>query len=198
MKFRAPLFILLVMAVLSSCQKDDLPPAVSPTTRLFVVNASGEIFNIFQNGNRLNNDASLYPNGVFGYINIIAGQQNFQFKRMGSPDVSVAMPLTLDTLKSYSLYVTGLTTDEMFLLNDDFTADTGSVSMIRFVNASPETSNMDLVLRNVIAKADTVAKSQTDTISNIAFKSNSAFKAFVSGDVQVRIFKAGALNALTT
>ncbi|MEO6150844.1 MAG: DUF4397 domain-containing protein [Mucilaginibacter sp.] len=198
MKFRAPLFILFILAVFVSCRKDDLPPAVLPVSGLLVANASGEVFNIFQNGNRLNNEASLYPNGLTGYMTVVSGLQNYQFKRMGSPDVLINTPLTLDTLRSYSMYVTGLTLDETFLLNDDFTPDTADVANVRFVNASPENINLDLAVRNIVPKEDTTSVSVTTSITNIAFKSGSAFKGATAGDVELKILRAGSSSVIFT
>ncbi|RCH56691.1 hypothetical protein DJ568_02210 [Mucilaginibacter hurinus] len=202
MKFRVVICAAAILAGLTSCNKDDLAPPVLPSTRMAVINASADVFNILQNGNRINGEASLYPGGAMGYTAVTAGEQNYQLKRMGSPDVALNMPMTLDTLNNYSFFVTGLSPEEVFLLNDKLVFDVDTVAKVRFVNASPEEINLDLMVRNIIDEEEEEEEEDTTIVTtridNVAFKTASAFTNAVTGNIEIKIFRNGTSNALLT
>ncbi|RYZ99296.1 MAG: DUF4397 domain-containing protein [Sphingobacteriaceae bacterium] len=196
MKFKAPVLLVSgIIALLASCKKEDPAPPVLPETRLNVVNASVDVFNIFQSGNRINNTASLYPGGISGYLNVTAGEQNYEFKRNGSPDVVLGMKLALDTLTTHSLFVVGLAADQMFLSDDSFTADTGSRALVRFINASPDDGELNVALADTSAIAG-----ETISYSDKAFKSISEFLpvAVTNGSKQLKISRSGGGITLLT
>ncbi|RVU00206.1 DUF4397 domain-containing protein [Mucilaginibacter limnophilus] len=187
MNLKAPFVVFfLIMATLVACQKDDLPPQVSTNTaQLSVINLTTSQLNFFQNGNRLNRTSTIYALGATDYFEVFAGEQVFQFKRNGSSDVLFNVNLTLDSLGSYSLFAAGLSPDDMILANDDnITIDTGDVSMIRFVNASPEQGNFDLLLNDTLA------------FGSRAYKTISDFVPVRSGERILKITRSGTGDTL--
>lgn len=194
MKFKIPVFIFLLAAAFASCQKQDDPTVVPVTTQLNLVNLSADAVNIFQNGNRLNNLNAVYPNGASGYLDAAVGDQVFQFRKMGSPNVLFNLPLKLDSAVRYSLFATGLTAEETFLVNDTYTPDTGRIALIRFINASRETGNLDLIISDTIKTNPTIIKYEDK-----AFKSVSAFikVPIRNGSKQLKLLRTGGSTLLT-
>ena len=188
MNFRACFYVLFVLlAGLTACQKEDTPLPQPLTTRLNTFNLTGTDINIFQNGNRINNINFLYAGGATGYRTVSAGTQRYQVKRAGAAPVLFDVPLTLDSLTQYSLFIASLTADDIILVEDTFEADTGDVALVRFVNASPDgTANLDVRLNDTLA------------IGNAAYKSVSGYTPFTTGEKQLKVLRAGSAQALVT
>ena len=175
----------LLMAILAfglaSCKKtDDAPPAAVQTTGLNVTNASTDTLNYYLNGTRVNNASSIYPLGSSGYLGVAVGQQNYQFKSLRSPVVLMSLALALDSGKTYSLYVAGRSADLTFSTIDTLIADTGNLATIRFVNASPDAGNLDVMV------GDTV------NFKSRAFKTSTVFLPVIAGDKHIRIYQSGS------
>ncbi|RYY36078.1 MAG: DUF4397 domain-containing protein [Sphingobacteriaceae bacterium] len=190
MNLKAPFAVLFfVMTALVACQKDDLPPNISANVaQLSIINLTGDQLNFFQNGNRLNQESTIYPLGATDYFEVFAGELAFQFKRNGSSDVLFNVNLNLDSLGSYSLFTVNQNSEDFILASDDdISIDTGNVSMIRFINASPETDNFDVLLNDTLA------------FGSRAYKSVSDFVAVKAGEDRVlKISRSGTANALVT
>ena len=179
------LLILVVAALvygLVSCKKtDDVPPFVK-TTNLNVINATADTLNFYLNGTRINNSSSLYPLGSSGYLDVAYGEQNYEFKRPRSPVVLFNLPLALDTLKNYSLYIAGSAAEQTFSTIDTLAADTNGRAKIRFVNASPDAGNLDVMV------GDTVK------FKTRAFKTSTVFLPVNAGIKRIRISRSGIVK----
>ncbi|MCC8408676.1 DUF4397 domain-containing protein [Mucilaginibacter sp. UR6-1] len=164
MKFKVTVIVLAVVAALVSCQDEDVAPTVPPSAAISLVNVSARSFNFFMNGTRLNNTSTIYPDGISGYLEVYSGRQNYQFKNDGSAEVGLALPLSLDSAKSYTLFAAALDTANIILVNDDLTVDTGNVAMIRFVNASPKVNPVALSLNDTTKVNAAAYRSVSDLI----------------------------------
>jgi len=179
------LIFALAVTGLSSCQKttgDAAPLAV--TTTLNLVNATTDTLNLYQNGSRLNNTTNIYPFGFLAITNITSGTQSYQLKKAGSTDVLVETPLTINYNKLYThtLFIAGEATDKLFVTTDTTVKNTDV--LIRFVNASPMTSNVDVYIgSNFVYK-------------NRAFKSATNYIAATSGKNVLSIYQAGTTTLL--
>jgi hypothetical protein len=175
----------LLMAILAfglaSCKKTgDASPAAVQNTNLNVTNASTDTLNYYLNGTRVNNASYIYPLGSSGYLGVAVGQQNYQFKSLRSPVVLMSLALALDSGKTYSLYVAGRSADLTFSTIDTLVADTGNLATIRFVNASPDAGNLDVMV------GDTV------NFKSRAFKTSTVFLPVIPGDKRIRIYQSGS------
>lgn len=176
----------LLAGVYSSCNKTngDLPPEPIVSAYINVVNAGADTINVFQNGSRINNTTSFYPNGSAGYLEVAAGLQQYQIKKAGSPDVVASLPLTLDSARAYSFFIAGLSDDKTFLIND-LVPNSAENVYIRYVNASPG-GNFDVKIGSSFSAAD------------IAFKGATAFIKVSSGKNTLNIYPAGTLTPVST
>lgn len=164
---------MVVVAGWLSCKKNNDAPTVLTTAQLNLVNASSNTINFYLNGTRLNNTTSFYPGGSLGYVfNVASGTQNYQFKIAGNENILFTKPLTLDSGKKYSLYISGQTADNAFMTNDVLTADTAGNALVRFVNASPDSSPLVVAF-----EGGSTATTILDTIkfSSVAYKTTTDF-----------------------
>jgi hypothetical protein len=187
MNIKLPVIIVLILALgLAACKKNDDIPSEDEglVTNLNVVNADSDTLNFYINGTRINNTSSLYPLGSSGYIGVPYGQQDYQFKKLGSPVVLFTLPLMLDTSKNYSLFVAGNATDKVFLTVDEIKAST-TVARIRFAHTSPDAGAIDVTVG--------------DTVKFLAraFKTATSFVNVNAGIKRIRIYKAGTSTLLS-
>jgi hypothetical protein len=169
-RIKAFTFIIAAAACWASCKKNNDAPTILPTTNVNVINASNNVINFYQNGTRINNTSSYYPGGSLGNLTVKAGLQNYQVKLASpsTPNYLFTLPLTLDSGKVYSLYVSGQTPESVFFTND--TATTNKFAKLRFVNASPDAG--PLVLAFVTPDPNPVS---TPQFSNIEYKKTTDF-----------------------
>src|ERR1700761_8956215 len=139
------LFAALVTAVISCKKSGDVAPIVK-IAFINIINATQDTLNIYQSGTRLNNTSNLYPSGSLAGLSVVAGTQNYQFKKAGNPNTLMEVPVTTDTLVTHTLFVAGETPDKVFLTQDVLKNDTANVVKIRFINASPMASNVDVYI----------------------------------------------------
>ncbi|SDQ00185.1 protein of unknown function [Mucilaginibacter sp. OK268] len=170
MNIRIKAFTCIVAAACwASCKKNNDAPTVQLTTSLNVVNASNNVINFYQNGTRINNTSSYYPGGSLGYVTVKAGLQNFQVKLASpsTPNILFSKPITLDTGKVYSLYISGQTLESVFFAEDVLKADADGNALVRFVNASPDAGPLMLAF-----EGGSLPDHVLDTVkfSNVAYK----------------------------
>jgi hypothetical protein len=175
------LFIIAAVAyIISSCKKNDDAPLVTSTANLNVVNASSDTINFYLNGIRLNNTTSFYPGGSLGYVfAVTSGTQNYQFKRAGSPNTLFTKSLTLGANNNYSLYVAGQTANDAFMTQDVLTADTSGNALVRFVNASPDSSPLVINIAGIPITTGTTL--DTITFTGVAYQTTTSFKTVKGG-----------------
>ncbi len=183
MNIRLLVFIICVAIGAASCKHSDVAP-VRITSNIKMVNAGTNVLNLYQNGTRINNATVINPGSVSEYLPVIYGTQKYQLKIAGDANPNYLfdpVELTLDSLKTYSLFVAGDTPDKLFLINDVIASGlplTGQ-SAIRFVNTLPGTTNLDV-------------KIEALNYTNVAFKSASAFSGITPGATPIKIYKAGS------
>jgi len=180
-------FIAAIGACWASCKKsDDAPAAASTATSVVgVINLSNSNINFYINGTRINNTTTYYPGGTLGYLNVIAGTQNYSFKVDKSSVPFYNKPFQADTGKGYTIYVANASSDDVFSTQDSWVPDTGTnltrYAQIRYVNASPSAGNMSFVLRGT---------SDTTQFSNVAYKTTTAFTRITTGVHYIGIYRA--------
>lgn len=188
MKLRFPFLMVLVLALgLASCKVNDDVPSVesSLTTSLNVISTTTDTLNLYVNGSRVNTLSSLYPFGNTGYLTVKYGAQDYQFKRYRSADVLFNLPLTLDTSKLYSVFIAGRQAEDTFTIVDTLKADTGRRAVLRFVNASPGSGDLDVTIGDTLK------------FKARAYKSASVFIPIGVGLKHVKVFKSGSSTAIS-
>jgi hypothetical protein len=186
MNTRLTLFLFLaVITGISACKKNDLP-VTTLTTKLNLINASPDTVNFYLNGTRLSK-SNVYPAGSSGYFDVAFGEQNYQVKDVFDPTGSTvralfSKTLTLDTAKTYSLFIVDETAENAFLTTDTLQADTNkNECYVRFVNASPDAGALDF------------AVGDTAKFSNVAFTKASEFRSVgVSSFKPINLYYAGS------
>jgi hypothetical protein len=178
------LFFAFAVIGLSACTKVTDDTIVGNTSNLLtVINASTDTLNFYQNGTRLNNTSNLYPFGQLSNLSVIVGNQNFQFKKAGSPNTLVNFPFTIkkDTIR-YTMFFAGESADKIFVIRDTLKIDT--FARVRFVNASPV--NVDVAIGNGF------------NYKNLSFKSATPFIPLVGGKFALSIYQAGTTTLLAS
>ncbi|MFD0792376.1 DUF4397 domain-containing protein [Mucilaginibacter litoreus] len=183
MKFKTFGFICLAIIAISSCKKGVDGVTETQTTSVNYINTTGDTLNVYANGSRINITNSIYPLGSSGYLNTPIGEQNYQVKKYGNPNVlfSLQMPLKEDNV--YSFYLTGNSPDNVFT-DVDTLKGVDTLTLIRFVHTSPNAGNVDVWV------GDTVK------FNGMAYKSTSQFMHIRPGIKRIRIYKAGCTTQL--
>jgi hypothetical protein len=165
------ILIALLACIVFSCKKinADLPPEMGDAASMNVVNATADTLNIFQNGTRFNYTSSFYPGGSLSYLQVLAGEHQYQLKKAGTPNVLLSLPLQLDSGKNYSFFIAGITTDHVFLTSDVPLAKDDTE--IRFVNTSPGMS-FDIKIASNFNYSSRTFKSVTDFVKMTAGKNH--------------------------
>ncbi|MES2378995.1 MAG: DUF4397 domain-containing protein [Bacteroidota bacterium] len=177
------LFFAFAVIGLAACSKlDDNAFVGNRSTTLTVINASTDTLNFYQNGTRLNNTSNLYPFGQLSSLAVIVGDQNFQFKKAGSPNTLVNVPFTIQDTTRYTMFFAGESTDKVFMIKDTIRID--SLARIRFVNASPV--NVDIAIGSGF------------NYKNRSFKSATPFVAMAPGKIALSIYQAGTTTLLAS
>lgn len=183
------LFFIGAVACLTSCKKNNDAPDATITTSLNVVNASNNTINFYQNGTRLNNTGSYLPGGTLGYLTVKAGLQNYQVKIDGTADPLFTLPLTLDSTKTYSLYISGKTAESVFYTTDVLAADTNGMAQLRFVNASPDAGPLVLAFEDRDASNAIVS---TPQFKDVSYKTTTGFIKVKSGVFNLGVYKSSS------
>ncbi len=153
--FTAAALLLLIWA----CNKGASDaPITNSRASLDVVNATDNALNVYQNGGRLNSTANIYAQGSSGYLSVLAGRQNYSFKKpfntdsinQSITDTLFSKQLSLTGTSHYSLFITGRNADNAFLVNDSLQADTAGMAKFRFVNATTSFGALRLTLNDTL------------------------------------------------
>lgn len=187
MNFKVPVLVVIVLSLgFVSCKKGDdtLSTSVTRTTTLNVVNATTDTLNYYLNGSRVNTTSSLYPFGYTGYLDVNYADQKYQFKHLGNTDVLFNLVLALDTNKVYSLFVAGRAEEHTFTTLDTLISDTNGKAKIRFVNASPDAGNLDVLIDSL-------------KLNMRPYKSATVFVPIGVGIKHVQIFQSGSTTAIS-
>ena len=185
-KFKVLIFTALIGFVsLASCKKGNDAPITAETTLINFLNAGTDTLNFYVNGSRLNTLSSLYSLGSTGYLKTPLGEQNYQVKKNGRPNVLFGLSLPLETNVIYSLYVTDGTSENTFTTIDSLDAVPDTVTTVRFVHTAPKLGDVDIMVNDTLR------------FSARAFKSASAFLPFSAGDKHIVIYKAGTREVLS-
>ncbi len=191
------LIIVFITGGLSACKKNNDAPTVTATVGLNVINASADTFNFYLNGTRQNGTSNLFPGSSTGYYPIPVGSQTFQIKKPFNTVTNVLQTLFNITLTSdnnpyHSLFITGPVLADTFTtvdaLNSTSKTDT---CFIRFVNASPGTTALDMAYGSTTQFTNRPSKSVT------AFTfANTVTGASINGYIALKVFNTGSTTAL--
>jgi len=169
---------------LSSCKSNNEIVPYGKPANLNVVNGDTAALNIYQNGARLNNISSIASGSQTGYMIVSFGTNVYQVKKAGAIDYLINnYQLKLDTATYYTLFIAGETADKLFLANDGLLPDSANMAQIRFINASPSATNLDVIIGNL-------------NFSNQAFKAISSFKYIAVGTTTISIYQRNTTNLL--
>ena len=180
-KYSVLLFMTAVVGLLS-CKNNDNVFKTVVNAHINFVNASADTLNFYVNGTRQNSLSSIYPTSQTFYLDVPDGQQNYQFKKAGSPNALLNVPLKLDSGVSYSIYVAGETPDKVFYGIDTLLAGNApDTAIVRFVNAAPDAGSL------------TVTIGDTVYFKNKAFRSTSGYFFSGSGQKVIKVYQAGSV-----
>jgi hypothetical protein len=135
------------------------------------------------------------------YTALAPGQTTFQARISATVDNNVpiaSVASTIESGKSYSVYLSGFynttaKTVEGFVVEDPIPAAYDyTQALVRFVNASPNASAMQLTARNPTTSTDIVIG------GSIAYKAAGAFVGVPSGSYDLTTRAAGSTTALIT
>jgi len=184
MNLRPTFLFFIIAAGLASCKNNDnVFPAKNLDATFKIVNASPNTINYFLNGTRLNNGGGLSPGVATLYIATTAGQQNFQFKLDGSPDILFSWPEKMPDSVNYTLYITGNTADKAFRTREILNPDSGFVAL-GLVNASSAAGNLDITVGDTLR------------FKEVGFKTQTKFIGVANGDREIKVYKAGTTTLL--
>jgi hypothetical protein len=186
------LFVLLAVVVLSACNANS-GASVSPsaaTTKILVVNASPDLGPItLAVGSVQLGGFFRYPTPS-NYYSLGTGTQNLQIRNTKYLSVLIRND-TLANNTNYSLYVLGINASTVATesLSAMLVADTSSIpalgyGKIRFINASPRTSGLDIMANG------------TKAFSAITYKGISAYQQVPAGIYDFKIYAAGSSSVL--
>ncbi len=136
MKLPSIIILFFVIAGIYSCKKGyDIPETVGLPSYLNTINSTQDTLNYFLNGTRQNNTSTIFPLGSTNYLNVTSGQNNYEFRKNGSPVVLFGKVLSLKDTTYQTLFVCGETADKAFISQDTLKPSlTGA--KIRFVNTA--------------------------------------------------------------
>lgn len=163
-KLHIPILILVVLTFFAACKENGDLMISGKLSNLNIVNATADTLNVYQNGARLNDLSTIGPGSQTGYTSITANATSFEVKKAGQANYLIgSYAATLDTNRYYSLFIAGETADKLFITNDATPVDSVTSANVRFVNASPSATNVDVKIDKL-------------TFSNIAFKIATPFR----------------------
>jgi len=188
--------MLLSVAMLPSCGKTAAVAASSSTTKLCIVDASPDLLpmQIYLGSLQLGTQGKFfnYPT-ITNYYPVFSGEQVIQLRNHNQASVFYVDSILHDN-RSYTLFVTGLASATApadavtYILTTDYSAIPRlGYGKIRFVNASPRTSGLDVAANGTLA------------FSNIAYKGVSPYVEVPAGIYAFKInATATPASALTT
>jgi hypothetical protein len=185
---------IVTMCVWACNKSGDDAPVVGDKSRLNVINAVTDIraIDYYLNGTRQNTSSAIYLYNASGYLDVLTGEQQYQFK--SDTDRTVLADIKLTPAKkdtSYTLVVAGQqgkANIATIFLNDYFVADPDTKhALVRFVQASPGAQAFDVFVGDTLS------------FKNKAYKSFSSFQGVGAGNKTIKVNLAGtATNVLTT
>lgn len=211
MKYTKTMALLLGALTLGACDKNAVQEIAAPTSGAkvkffnFGINAPG--VNFYANDAKVTAITSATGvestngvtygnagNGAF-YSDLSAGSYTFTGKIAATTDKDLAVariPGTLENGKAYSVYMSGFydataKSVEGFVITDDYPATFDyTQALVRFVNASPNSSPMTMYVTN------TVTSTESAVGAAVAYKSAGAFTPVPSGVYNLNTRVAGS------
>ncbi|GAA4096651.1 DUF4397 domain-containing protein [Mucilaginibacter panaciglaebae] len=173
------LILFVAIAGVFACKKDGEKVGSVTQNEITLINASSDTLNVYENGARINNGSTLLPSGQYRNLEIIAGNQHYQFKKAGNPNALFDIGLNFDFSSSYTLFVAGQSADKVFVLKDTVNRDTLRSAYVRYINASPDAGNIDFTIGSL------------PTLKSLSFKSATSFLSVPAGKVFYSMVKDG-------
>lgn len=188
------------MLFLSSCGKGS---SVSPSAlniQYQIINLSPDLqsVDLYVNFIKANSSSFFYPTSS-GYFMLPSTDTPFQIRTGASTIPGTVLPIvnyfTMDDIlkanTNYTLFITGMKADSTLskiLLADTSSAAAVGRGKIRFINASPGTTGLDIYANGVTTKTFTNVKfSSTDPMSSVT-----KFVELQAGTYDFQIFPAGS------
>jgi hypothetical protein len=166
MKISNGLFLLIMIATITACKKNQIE--ISPVASIIVVNTitGGQTI-------KMNNYSSTVSNNAYGRFAFHTGAPNiyvFPLSDSLSPYYKLNQDIQLESGDVYTLFLGGqFTQAEGILVKEDLQYHNDSTVGIRFMNLSPNSPNVNVTLSTSNSKNE---------FSNISYKAMSDFKIF--------------------
>ncbi|QKJ31694.1 DUF4397 domain-containing protein [Mucilaginibacter mali] len=193
-KYSYPVMICLIALAAWGCNKSgDAAPVIGPQSRLNVINAVTDIraIDFYLNGTRQNTNSAIYLYNSSGYLNVLTGEQQYQFK--SDTDRTVLADIKLNPAKkdsSYTLVAAGQQSNNSFstiFLGDVFVTNSNAKNaLVRFVQASPGTPSYDIFVGDTLS------------FKNKTFKDYTGFQGVGAGKKKIKVMLAGTTTPILT
>ncbi len=180
------------MLAVWSCNKNgDDTPVKGTTAQLNVINAVTDIraIDFYLNGTRQNTTSAIYLYNSSGYLSVLTGEQQYQFK--SDTDRTTLADIKLNPAKadsSYTLVVAGQQSNSSLatiFLGDYFVANTNTKNaQVRYIQASPGTASYDVFVGDTLS------------FKSKAFKAYTGFQGVGAGKKTVKIMLAGTTTPI--
>jgi hypothetical protein len=181
--FLTVLVAFVALLGIESCKKGDDTAITTRSTNVNFINTTTDTLNYYVNGTRLNNASALYSLGATGYLSTPFGEQNYQVKKDGNPGVLFSLTMNLDTNKSYSVFTTDNTPENIITVVDTLTS-VDTLSMVRFVHTSPKLANLQIKMNDTV------------WFANQNFKSVSDYSHIPPGEKHIKVIDVATGNVL--
>jgi hypothetical protein len=178
--------MLLGLAALFSCGKDNNATANGSNVQLLIANLSPDLYPVeFYINNQRQGGTTTYGYGTTpAYFNLAITNQQLQIRSPRRTGNIFKIDTPLRSNSRYSLYIIGLWADSTYrgiFLPDDTAqlAPVGKGGRLRFINASPGTTSYDVWANGTLA------------IKNVKFSAVSPYITMPAGGYTFRIFASG-------
>ncbi|HEY5327036.1 MAG TPA: DUF4397 domain-containing protein [Mucilaginibacter sp.] len=140
----------LLCLLISSCLKENTNNNYTPPTALLsFIQASPDEppVDFFLNSNKVNNNSIYFGNNI-DYVSAYAGTRTANFYTAGTANILFSGTISLNPNTAYSLFLANKSTSpEIVLLTDTLNAPPSGKAGLRFINLSPDASNVSLAIQ---------------------------------------------------
>jgi hypothetical protein len=178
--------IFLTSTIVACSDKDD-NIIIIPKSTVSVTQASYDVEALDLFVNKEKTKANFEFTHTLNYVDLLAGKNSITIKEAGKADTLLTSEIDFKEGKTYSIFIANTIEDiEYVLIEDNLTAPKEGEAKVRFVNMSPESTNLDILVKD----------EDTNLFENAEFKAASSFKELTPGTYTFEIKQADSEDVL--
>lgn len=178
--------IFLTSTIVACSDKDD-NIIIIPKSTVSVTQASYDVEALDLFVNKEKTKANFEFTHTLNYVDLLAGKNSITIKEAGKADTLLTSEIDFKEGKTYSIFIANTIEDiEYVLIEDNLTAPKEGEAKVRFVNMSPESTNLDILVKDEDA----------NLFENAEFKKASSFKELTPGTYTFEIKQADSEDVL--